>query len=207
MRPLLCRRRDAAEDVELAVQPRCHHDREGLPRSRPRPCSPIWRDLLGPQLPQRRGQRKRDAEQHCRPTWPVSPGRRAAPPITNARRSPRSPRAHSHRLSAPSVMNSPKLSGCPKNGVRRAGTVTSRAGSERRLAAESRIAADEPGQWRSKRTNQPHRQPRTRRRSAPKSHTNGTWTSAARGIQWPLDEIGRVGAEGNMPPTSTKFQM
>ena len=86
--------------------------------------SPIWRALPGHSSHSAASAKgmpssmPSDLASVARPT--------TAPPMTNARRSPRIPRAHSHRLSAPSVMNSPKLSGCPKNGVKPAGTATSR---------------------------------------------------------------------------------
>ena len=38
---------------------------------------------------------------------------------------------------------------------------------------------------------------------------NGTWISAASGIQWAFEGIGSTAAaaSGSRPPTSTKFQM
>jgi hypothetical protein len=41
----------------------------------------------------------------------------------------------------------------------------------------------------------------------PSSQIVGSWTSEARGIQWPLLGIGSVGPAGIRPPTSTNDQM
>ena len=41
----------------------------------------------------------------------------------------------------------------------------------------------------------------------PSSQIDGTWMSAASGIQWALEGMGSTPSVGSLPPTSTKFQM
>ena len=41
---------------------------------------------------------------------------------------------------------------------------------------------------------------------APSTQMKGTWTSAASGIQWAFEGMGRTPASGSAPPTSTNPQ-
>ena len=71
------------------------------------------------------------------------------PPATKARRLPCRPLAHSHSASAPRVMNRPKLSGWPKNGVSAPGTAASRPAQMAKALVDVCLTRDPIGQWRS----------------------------------------------------------
>ena len=130
----------------------------------------------------------------------------STPPTANARRSPRSPRAHAHSASVPSSMNSPKLSGWDRKGSTQRGHRDHEPGRGRLPA---RQAASRPIQQVTGAVAALASQNGRADASgtAPSSQMKGTWTSEARGIQWAFDGMGRTPVAGSVPPVSTKFQM
>ena len=103
-------------------------------------------------------------------------------------------------------MKGAKLSGWPRNGETVAGTATSSAAAAAALAASpasrpmnqvsGALAAASSQNGRAEAT-----------AVGPSSQMDGTWTSAASGIQWAFAGMGSTPSAGSVPPTSTKFQM
>ena len=128
----------------------------------------------------------------------------SSPARTNERGEPFSPRAVIHNAPATSGWNRAKLSGWAMNATDNAGMAirTPAPTATTALAPASRAIAQVSGAAvapiRTKGAADAHG-------CGPNRARNGTWTSAASGIQWPNAAIGRVGSAGMAPPTSGKI--
>ncbi len=158
------RRRERAEDVELAPQPWRRHDEEagGAGERRPPadPRAPRPTQQVDCRRPARRARPAGAPSVRDRKARPTT-----RPPSAKERRSPRSPRAHSHRARLPRSMKRAKLSGWPRYGATAPGMASSRPGAGGLPAGHAGVATDGVGERRHGGGGQPERQRRGQRRS------------------------------------------